>query len=103
MIDLKTPANLKELGRLKSLFAYYAKWVKNVSEKVALLNNSPSFPKSKKCTEATAILKQDVLKAVRASVDYDVPFTVETDASDSAIGAQPVEFFSTTLTASVKT
>ena len=54
--------------------------------------------------EAFEILKEDIKNAVVHSVNEEIPFTVETDASDFALAAtlsqagRPVAFFSRTLT-----
>ena len=101
--DLAVPTNSKELGRLKGLFAYYAKWIQNFSEKIACIKD-PSFPLSEHCVKAIELVKGEISAAVRASVDPSEVFTVESDASDTAIGAvlsqkgRPVAFLVVVLT-----
>jgi hypothetical protein len=61
------------------------------------------FPLSDELISAFKALKDDVAKAVMAAIEDDVPFRVETDASEFAIAATlsqaglPVAFFSRTL------
>ena len=103
--DLKIPETPKELERLKGLFAYYARWVLNFSEKITVLKDAV-FPLSEECLEAIDNLKGSIVNSVRASVDPTLPFLVETDASDKAIGAilsqedKPIAFLSRTLSQS---
>ena len=103
--ELPVPHDKKSLQRLVGLFAYYAKWVPAYSEKIRHRVREQSFPLSAECRSAIEQLKGDIAKAV---VDVirdrdDMPFTVETDASDEAIAAtltqdgRPVAFFSRSL------
>ena len=55
--DLKVPETPKELERLKGLFAYYAKWVSNFSDKISRLQKA-EFPLSKDCREVISSLKR---------------------------------------------
>ena len=102
--ELPEPRDKKSLQRLIGLFAYYARWVPSYSEKIRpLVSSVSSFPLSPECRAAIKQLKTDISRAVVAVIRDDVPFTVETDASDEAIAAtltqdgRPVAFFSRTL------
>lgn len=96
------PDNNKGLQRIIGVFAYYSRWVPRFSDRIRPLLDA-SIPLSIKAREAIADLKNAILKSVKMKIDENLPFTVETDASDSAIGAtlsqegRPVAFFSRTL------
>ena len=66
------------------------------------------FPLSDDAIKAFASLKDSISSAVIASIDESLPFTVETDASESAIAAtlmqdgRPVAFFSRSLSPTEK-
>ena len=49
--------------------------------------SSPVFPLSDECQEVIKSLKKDTAGSLRALVDPSPKFTVETDASDNAVGA----------------
>ena len=106
LLDMPVPCNEKALKSVLGLFSHYSKWVKNFSEKIHPLSHAISFPLNDKQKEAFQLVKLDIAKAVLATPDPNVPFTLETDASDYAIGAtlnqstRPVAFFSRTLNSS---
>ena len=83
-------------------FAHYSKYIKNFSAKLKPLSTT-NFPLSSDAINAFNLLKCDIQNSVMGAVDVSVPFTLETDASDYAIGAvlnqsgRPVAFFSRTL------
>ena len=85
------------------LFAYYAKWVTNYSDKIVRLKSVTSFPISFEAVKDFESLKQDIANASLQAIDENVPFVVECDASDVAISAtlnqagRPVAFMSRTL------
>lgn len=85
------------------MFSHYSQFIPKFSEKVSCLNRS-SFPLSDKAKDVFNELKLDILNAVVSSIDNEGTLTVETDASDHALGAaltiegRPVAFFSRTLT-----
>ena len=101
--ELPVPKDNKGLQRLIGLFAYYAKWIPNYSKKIRLLITVRSFPLSAECHDCISQLKEDLSQAVVSVIKDDVPFVIETDASDETIAAtlmqhdRPVAFFSRTL------
>ena len=103
LIEMSPPHDSKSLKRVVGLFAYYSKWIRNFSEKVRPLSHSNTFPISPEAVSTFNALKEEVRDAAVSSIDPDIPFVVETDASDYAIGAtlnqdgRPVAFFSRTL------
>ncbi|GFT77142.1 retrovirus-related Pol polyprotein from transposon opus [Trichonephila clavipes] len=70
------------------------------------LQRKKQFPLSRDAVLTFNSLKDDVANAALATIEDDIPFRVETDSSDFAIGAtlsqagRPVAFFSRTLHAS---
>ena len=106
--DLPAPDNLKSLRRVLGMFSYYSQWIRNFSEKIRPLTATTHFPMDTAALDAFERLKREILDSVVLSVDENVPFVVETDASDGAIAAtlnqdgRPVAFFSRTLNASEK-
>ena len=80
LYDFPIPSSAKELKHVCGMFAYYASWIPNFSQKARPLLN-------------------DSLGAIQAGV----PFELDTDASDNAIaavlsqGGRPAAFMSRTL------
>ena len=85
------------------MFAYYGKWIPNFSDRIQPLVNSKLFPISATALAAFNHLKKQLLDATLSSVDEEMPFVVECDASDVAVsavlnqGRRPVAFMSRTL------
>ena len=85
--DLQQPTTKKELQQILSLFSYYSKWVPNYSALIRPLVQTDSFPLSKGALNAFHVIKNKLSQATLQSIDEDLPFTGETDASDFAIAA----------------
>ena len=106
LLEFPEPQTSKALRRCVGLFAYYAKWVPNYSKKIRPLIDCDSFPLSPDAMEAFQAIKDDIARSVIKVVDTDVPFVLETDASDRAIAGtllqsgRPVAFHSRSLTQS---
>jgi len=102
LMEMPIPSDPRGLARLIGLFSYYSKWIPKFSSKLAHINSS-SLPLNVAAKEAIRIMKNDISRAVLLRINPDLKFTVETDASDYAIGAtlsqegRPVAFFSRTL------
>ena len=47
LMEMPDPLNLKDLKRMRGLFAYYAKWINDFSTKIKPLLEVTSFPLSK--------------------------------------------------------
>ena len=103
LLDLPPSNNTKSLKRMLWLFADYARWVTNYSEKIVRLKSVTSFPLSFEAVKDFESLKQDIANASLQAIDENAPFVVECDASDVAISATlnqaggPVAFMSRTL------
>ena len=101
--QLAMPHDMKSLRRVLGFFAYYSQWIREYSDKVHPLSITTTFPASKEAEIAFQQLKRDIEGSVVTAIDEDLPFEVETDASESAIAAtlnqagRPVAFFSRTL------
>ena len=99
LINLPFPSTKRELKRCLGLFAYYARWIKDFSTKIAPLNATETFPLSKTAELSFEMLRKGLLNACLQCINDDEPFTVECDASDLAIGAtlnqsgRPVAFY----------
>ena len=102
-MDIRVQKSKKELSRTIGLIAYYAKWLPHFSCKVKLLVESRTFPLSKNAIRCFYQLKSGIADATLASVDKNVPFTLESDASHVALfvilqqNGRPVAFWSRTL------
>ena len=103
LLGMPLPTCKKALDRTLGLFAYYSKWVHKYSEKASPVFKAITFPLGKAAVYAFTTLKEEIANAVVSNVGEDVPFEVETDASDNAIAAalnqngRPVAFFSRVL------
>lgn len=101
--DFPPPTNANALRRALGMFAYYAKWIPNFSDKIQPLTNTKTFPLASEALNAFNHLKEHLLTATLRSIDEDLPFVVECDASDVAVsavlnqGGRPVAFMSRTL------
>ena len=85
--ELPPPTSAKSLQRTLGLFAYYAKWIPNFSDKIQPLINTKTFPLNETALTAFNLLKKQLADATLYSVDENLPFVVECDASEVAISA----------------
>jgi len=107
LLSLPEPKTLKELNHIIGLFAYYAKWVEKCSELSMHLTRArdtiDSTGLDDEAKNAFAQLKKNLVKSSLASPDLHDNLTIETDASDYALGGvlsqkgRPVAFFSRSL------
>ena len=106
LLELPPPVTSKALKRVMGLFAYYAKWVVNFSDKISRLKSVTKFPLSKIELDDFESLKKCIAAAALQAIDETLPFTVECDASDVAVSAtlnqndRPVAFMSRSLSGS---
>ena len=103
LLELPPPTNSKEQQRVVGLFAYYAQWISQYSDKVKPLLKNCTFPLSNHALKAFDELKAELAEVSLGVIDETAPFVVETDASNFALSAtlnqnnRPVAFFSRTL------
>ena len=62
LMDMPVPSSLKELKRVRGLFAYYAKWLLDFSTKIKHLAETQTFPLPKESVETFENLKKDLEK-----------------------------------------
>ena len=98
--ELPPPTNSKSLKRVLGLFAYYAKWIYQFSDKIYRLKQTTSFPLDNSVLAEFENIKKEIEQASLQSVDESIPFVVECDASEVAIsatlnqGGRPIAFMS---------
>ena len=103
---LPVPDNTQTLERAIGIFAHYSKWISHFSDKIRPLTHTHRFPLTEDAKDAFQKLKNDIVHSVMMAIEDNIPFRVETDASDFAIAAtltqsgRPVAFFSRTLSTS---
>ena len=104
--ELPPPTNVRSQRRVLGLFAYYAKWISNFSEKIQPLLKATTFPLNSEAINAFNMLKSDMELAAFRPIDEGIPFVVECDASETTLsatlnqGGRPVAFMSRTLQSS---
>ena len=105
LLKMAPPTTPKELKSICGMFAYYAKWIENFSAKAAPLIKAEKFPLEENALESFQMLKENLINANLGCIHHDMPFTIESDASDYAIAAilsqrgRPVAFLSRMLNA----
>ena len=106
LLNFPIPACAASLKRAIGLFAYYAKWIPHYSDRIRPLLQSKSLPLEKEAIQAFETLKSVLAKAALQGIDEDIPFTIESDASNFCLSAtlnqngRPVAFHSRTLSGS---
>ena len=100
MRELPPPTSSKSLKRVLGLFAYYAKWIHQLSDKIHRLKQTTSFPLDNNVLADFENIKKEIAQASLRPVDESIPFVVECDASEVAIsatlnqGGRPIAFMS---------
>ena len=103
LLILPEPTSNKEQQRIVGLFAYYAQWIPQYSEKIKLLIQNCAFPLVDEAMRSFKLLKSELAEVSLGIIDENILFVVETDASNFALSAtlnqnnRPVAFFSRTL------
>ena len=103
LLAFPAPTSNKEQQRIAGLFAYYAQWIPQYSDKIKRLIQSCAFPFVDEAMRSFKLLKSELAEVSLGIIDENIPFVVETDASNFALSAtlnqnnRPVAFFSRTL------
>ena len=103
LLEFPLPKTKKELDRFVGLSVYYSKWIPSfasLTEPLFAAKKNPSFPLNEAACQAFTSIKETVAKAALWIPDRHKPFTLETDASGTAIGGvlsqdnRPIAFVS---------
>lgn len=92
ILELPAPTNVTGVRRVLGVASWYRRFIKNFSSIVApitnLLRKSVKFCWSSECAEAFTRIKEQLISApVMTCPNFDLPFQVQTDASDFGLGA----------------
>ena len=85
LIEMPIPNNAKALRRVIGMFAYYARWIPKYSDIVRPLLLAKNFPLTNEQVEAFQSLISLLSQATLQGIDENLPFTVETDASNNCL------------------
>lgn len=91
-MDLPVPENAAALRRVMGMFAHYSKFIVSFSEKIRSFVENKQFPLSEERAITFEDLKRYIYLALKMPIEEDVPFTVETDASEKTIAASLSEW-----------
>ena len=101
--ELPPPKNHKEQQRIIGLFADYAQWISQYSDKIKPLITNNVFPLTNEVLASFLRLKSELVNVSLGVIDENAPFVLETDASNVAVSAtlnqngRPVAFYSRSL------
>lgn len=93
VLDYPEPKNIKDIRRLLGLAGFYRRFIPNYSDKTAKISDllkkgKQKFKWTKEANDSFLELKSALVSApILANPDFSLPFTIETDSSDQAIGA----------------
>ena len=102
LLNFPEPTCIKSLKRLLGFFAYYSRWIPRFSDRIQPILHA-QLPINKDVRNAITDVKGAIEAAIKWRIDENLPFKLETDASNSCFGAvlsqeeRPVAFFSRTL------
>ena len=87
LLNLPPPESLRELKRVTGMVAYYARWIEIFSKRAGPLLRARHFPLSKDALKIFEDVKSGLAKVRLGAIRDNVPFEVESDASDYAFAA----------------
>ena len=87
LLELVVPTTIIDSKQVQGLFAYYTRWIIDLSSKIKLLSDSKRFHLSEEAMVVFELLKKDLGDVTLMSMDEDQDFVVETDACNVAISA----------------
>ena len=87
ILNFQVPEEAKPLKRVIGIFSYYAKWINDFSDKIHVLNNVTKLPLNKTQKNVFTDMKPELAYAAMQPIDENIPFVVETNASDFSVSA----------------
>ncbi|KAI0978916.1 hypothetical protein GJ496_002627 [Pomphorhynchus laevis] len=104
--NFSAPENPAAMKRALGLLSYYSQWIPNYSAKIRPLLSVASFPMNYTQLKTFDELKDEICKASLTTIDEELPYCVETNASSNTVAAilsqngRPVAFYSRSLSPS---
>lgn len=99
---------MNNLKRIRGMFAYYAKWIPEFSEKIQPLVKADRFPLEEKALKAFNTLKSELCRATLWAIDENLTLQLDCDVLNYAVSAvlsqneRSIAFMSRSLHASEK-
>lgn len=98
IVNIPRPNNVSEVRRLIGMASWYRKFIKDYSNKIApltaLLRKNKEFIWTEDCDKALSSIKNCLISApILKCPNFDLPFTIQCDASGYAIGAVLTQHF----------
>ncbi|XP_072401032.1 uncharacterized protein [Diabrotica undecimpunctata] len=87
LLKMPPPNDTVSLRRVLIMFAQYSKWIPKFSERVHTLAHVNNFPLNEDALSYFENLKSIVAKSSIHAINENMPFVVETDASEHSIAA----------------
>ena len=87
LLALPAPTSNKEQQRIVGLFAYYAQWISQYSDKVKPLIQNCAFLLVDEAMRSFKFLKSELTEVSLGIIDENIPFVVETGASNFSLSA----------------
>ena len=87
ILEIPVPGDLKSLRRVVGMFSYYGQWIPKYSDKIKPLVSAKQFPLTDEAVKTFEDLRKTLTKITPGVIDESKPFTIETDASETAISA----------------
>lgn len=92
ILNIPTPKNVSEVRRVIGMASWYRRFIPNfsliIAPLTALLRKNCKFHWSEQCEAAFSTIKNQLVSSpILSCPNFDVPFVVQTDASNFGIGA----------------
>ena len=87
ILEITVPDDLKSLRRIVGMFSYHAQCISKYCDKIKPLVSTKKFPFADEAIKTFEDLRKPLTEITLGVIDESKPFTIETDAFETAISA----------------